>query len=95
MTNSYDDITEKELLVKKKLLDIPVKVVQARPSNVSKRAVELTVEVLYGSQFPLIFWTKSNQGRKYEWQEGHWYFFWNVHWARFGEPGRNSTERSS
>jgi len=38
-----------------------------------KRAFELNVEDTQGTRFPLIVWEKSEAGRDFDWQQGHWY----------------------
>jgi exonuclease SbcD len=67
MENVYADIR------KKQHIDITVKVMSCRSGAGSRRAFEMTVEDVEGTQFTFTVWTKSKNGRDYHWQEGHWY----------------------
>lgn len=67
MPTTYGDLDEKGKH------SIVVRVRDCSPATVAKRAFELTVEDQEGTRFPVIVWEKSEEGRTYDWKEGHWY----------------------
>lgn len=67
MDTTYDDLT------KGRKHEIVVQVLECKPASRSKRAYELTVEDINGTDFDLVIWEKSNVGRATDWSEGVWY----------------------
>lgn len=88
MENVYADIR------KKQHLDITVKVVSCRSGAGSRRAFEMTVEDVEGTQFTFTVWTKARTdetttGRKDTGTD------FTLHMGRYGQLAENSTGRAN
>jgi len=63
----YEDLTDSGTH------QIVVRVRSCTRSKVKNRACELNVEDTNGTRFQFVVWEKSEHGREYDWQAGHWY----------------------